>query len=360
MPSAIPCGRTAQEDLDALSLYASTYRGKDWRSRVHEAETASMHLEPLFLNYPHLFEKPRWLLRARLRPIADFLHDLYDSKAAPFRYIGELRDYERFPACPYCGLPKNITVDHYLPRKHQAFPHLSFLSLNLVPACSDCQGAKGSFYPDKLATPAKASRSMLRQQRCKNEKVRIEKARRAKASPAPSVRGFEATPLRPDKVVGVHETRRIIHPYLDEFLNKSVFDVALAWSGGMPEIGRILWKRHLTGAQRALVTFHMGKLQVKDRSRGILRNKYRAFVKALVGKSLSYADVVERLKFRLDTVPEETRLANSIEAKYLEAMLRDRAAIEQLVAVSAAPKPQPLNHVSTAARRAVPHRRRRP
>lgn len=359
MPSAIRCDRTPEEDLDALRLYASTFRGKDWRSRVQQAAIASIHLERLFLNYRHLFEKPRWLLPAKLRSISGFLHDLYKSKAAPFRYIDELRDYERFPACPYCGLPKNITVDHYLPRKHQAFPHLSFLSLNLVPACSDCQGAKGSFYPDKPASPVKASRRKWRLQRCENEKTRIEKARRANAPPAPSLRGFDATPLRPDKVIGVQETRRIVHPYLDEFLNKGVFDVALAWSGGKPEIERILWKRHLTDAQRALVAFHMGKLKVKDRARGILRSKYRAFVKALAGKGLSHTEVVERLRFRLDTVPEETRLANSIEAKYLEALLRDPAAIDLLVAASAVPKLQQLSHVSTAARKAVPHHRRR-
>jgi hypothetical protein len=360
MPSAITCERTAEEDLEALRLYASTYRGRDWRSHVQQAATASVHLERLFLNYRHLFEKPRWLLRAQLRGIAGFLYGLYDSTSAPFRYIEELFDYEWFSGCPYCGLPKNITVDHYLPRKLQAFPHLSFLSLNLVPACSDCQGSKGSFYPDKPASPVKASRRMQRLQRCKNEKARIEKAQRAKSPPAPSLRSFKATPLRPEKVIGVQETRRIIHPYFDEFLNKGVFDVALAWSGGKPEIGRILWKRHLTDAQRALVAFHMGKLKVKDRSRGILRSKYRAFVKTLAGKSLSKAEVVAQLKFRLDTVPEETRLANSIEAKYLEALLRDPAAIDRLVAASAVPKPQPLKHVSTAARKAVPHRRRRP
>lgn len=353
MPSAIPCERTVEEDLDALRLYAKTYRGKDWRSRVQQAETASTHLERLFPNYRHLFKKPRWLLQARLQGIAGFLHDLYESKTAPFRYIAELRDYERFPACPYCGLPKNITVDHYLPRRHRDFPHLSFLSLNLVPSCSDCQGAKGSFYPAKPASPVKGSRSMLLLQRCKNEKARIEKARRAKAPPAPSLRGFKATELRSDNVVGVQETRRIIHPYLDEFLNKGIFDVALAWSGGKPEIGRILWKRHLTDAQRALVVFHMGKLKVKDRSRGFLRNKYRALMKAVAGKGLSHAEVVERLKFRLDTVPEDTRLANSMEAKYLEALLRDPAAISQLVAASAVPKLKSLNHISTAARKAA-------
>lgn len=357
MPSSLPCKRTAEEDLDALRLYASTYRGKDWRLRVQHATTASERLGQIFLNYQHLFEKPRWLLQARLRGIADFLHDLYDSTAAPFRYIDELRDYEMFGACPYCGLPKNITLDHYLPRSRKAFPHLSFLSLNLVPACSDCQGSKGSFYPDKPASPLKAHRVMQRLQRCNEEKDRIHKSRRAKAPPAPSPRGFKATLRRPDRIARVHETRRIAHPYLDEFLKKAAFDIALAWSDGLPEIDRIMWRRHLTDAQRALVAFHMGKLKVKDRSRSILRRKHRAFSKALVGRGLSHAAVVSELEFRLTTVQEETRLANSIEAKYLEAVLRDPGAIDRLVASSAAPKPQPLDRISTATRKTVPHRR---
>ncbi|WP_066158904.1 HNH endonuclease [Hydrogenophaga pseudoflava] len=359
MPSALLCKRRAEQDLDALHQYASTYRGKDWKARVQQVTTASKHLERVFLNYSRLFEKPRWLLQARLRGIASLLHDLYDSKAEPFRYIAELRNYERFGACPYCGLPKNITVDHYLPRNHKAFPHLSFLSLNLVPACSDCQGSKGSFYPYKPAMPAKAYRSMGRLRLCEKEKASIKKARRAKTPPAPSLRVFEATPLRPNKVLGVQETRRFIHPYLDEFLHDGVFDVGLVWSGGRPEIGRFLWKRHLTDAQRALVLFHVGKMKVKDRSRGIVRRLHMAFEKYIAGKSVNREEVVDRLKFLLDTLQERTGLANSIEAKYFEALLRDPAAINQLVAASAAPKPKPLTHVSTAVRKTVSHRRGR-
>lgn len=356
MPSALLCERTAEQDLNALRQYASTYRGKDWGSRVQHATIASEHLERLFLSYTRFFEKPRWLLQARLHGISRFLHDLYDSNAEPFRYISELRDYERFGACPYCGLPKNITVDHYLPRKRTAFPHLSFLSLNLVPACSDCQGTKGSFFPYKPATPAKARNTLRRLLICEKENARIKKARRSNAPPAPTLRVFKATPMRPNKAVGVLETRRIIHPYLDDFLHHGVFDVGLAWSGDRPEIGGFLWKRHLTVAQRALVLFHVGKMKVKDRSRGIVRRMYKALEKALAGKNLNREEVVDQLKFKLNTVQEETGLANSIEAKYLEALLGDATAINRLVAASAASKPQKLMHVSTASRRAAPRR----
>lgn len=358
MPSALLCKRTAEQDLDALRQYARTYRGKDWKVRVLHATIASKHLERFFLNYARLFEKPRWLLQARLRnrDIASFLHNLYDSGSEPFRYIAELRDYERFGACPYCGLRKNITVDHYLPRNHKAFPHLSFLSLNLIPACSDCQGSKGSYFPYKLTTPAKARRSIERLRLCEKEKAQIHRSRRAKAPPASTLRVFKVT----SSPIDVLETRRIIHPYLDDFLHDSVFDVGLAWHGGRPEIGGFLWKPHLTVAQRALVLIHLGKMKVKDRSRGIVRRLHMAFEKALIGKSMSREEVIKQLKFQLDTLKEQTGLSNSIEVKYLEALLRDPAAIDRLVTVSAVPKPQPLTRVSTAARGAVPHRRGRP
>lgn len=216
---------------------------------------------------------------------------------------------------------------------------------------------KGSFYPLKRGTPEKARRSLVRLGLCEKEQAGIKKARRVKAPPPHALRVFQANSLRPNKVARVLETRRIIHPYLDEFLQDGVFDVGLAWSGGRPEIGRFIWKRHLTNAQRALMLFHVGKMKVKDQSRGIVRRLHKAFEKAIAGKTLSRNEVVDRLKFKLDTAIEETGLANSIEAKYLEAMLADPAAINRLVAASSVPKPQPLTHVSTAARRAMPHRR---
>lgn len=44
--------------------------------------------------------------------------------------------------CPYCGIGRVTTLDHYLPKAK--FPRLSILVTNLVPACRDCNmGGKG-------------------------------------------------------------------------------------------------------------------------------------------------------------------------------------------------------------------------
>ncbi|BCA30798.1 hypothetical protein GO594_30115 [Pseudomonas otitidis] len=44
--------------------------------------------------------------------------------------------------CPYCGIGRVATLDHYLPKSK--FPRLSILVTNLVPSCRDCNlGGKG-------------------------------------------------------------------------------------------------------------------------------------------------------------------------------------------------------------------------
>lgn len=44
--------------------------------------------------------------------------------------------------CPYCGVGRVSTLDHYLPKSK--FPCLSILPANLVPSCADCNFGKRS------------------------------------------------------------------------------------------------------------------------------------------------------------------------------------------------------------------------
>lgn len=220
--------------------------------------------------------------------------------------------------------------------------------------------SSSSFYPSEPAgvTPAKVRRTQQRQKLCAQQKANIKAARRSNAPPPPSLRLRGPTPLRPITPNRVQNIRRFIHPYLDRFLTRCVFDLDIAWVGGRPEIGRFRWKPHLTPSQRALVAFHLSKLKVKDRARGIIRRRYLAFVKGLAGKGFDENEIVDRLKFRMAGVREETGIANSIEAKFLEALLRDPAVIINLVTASAVPKSQPLTLESTAAPQAVRARQR--
>lgn len=44
--------------------------------------------------------------------------------------------------CPYCGVGKVRTIDHYLPKA--SFPKLSLTPQNLIPSCRDCNEEKGT------------------------------------------------------------------------------------------------------------------------------------------------------------------------------------------------------------------------
>ncbi|WP_454737249.1 HNH endonuclease [Cupriavidus necator] len=83
-------------------------------------------------------------------------------------------------SCPYCGLQKNVTADHYLPKEH--FPQYAVFSRNLVPSCSDCQSPAGKhhWFP-----------------------------------------GFTTDETPPQR----RPSGRLLHPYFDEFLRRRVLRI---------------------------------------------------------------------------------------------------------------------------------------
>lgn len=74
------------------------------------------------------------------------LKDLYERFMVNHKKAGRPH-YEQillsapFERCPYCGLGRATTLDHYLPKSR--YPQFSVTPDNLVPACKDCQGKKG-------------------------------------------------------------------------------------------------------------------------------------------------------------------------------------------------------------------------
>jgi hypothetical protein len=77
---------------------------------------------------------------------------IYDGRMAKKRMAGR-KIYDRIKAaptndrCPLCGQRTVSTLDHYLPKAH--FPSLAVAPANLVPACSDCNKAKGDQIPTR-------------------------------------------------------------------------------------------------------------------------------------------------------------------------------------------------------------------
>lgn len=57
-----------------------------------------------------------------------------------FSFIKERNDTPGTTCCPYCGRGGTGTIDHYLPQS--SFPLYAIFSMNLVPACSECQAIK--------------------------------------------------------------------------------------------------------------------------------------------------------------------------------------------------------------------------
>lgn len=354
MPSAFPYRRTFEEDLQALGGY-SRYRYTSHADRKLAREAALSGLKSYFFRYGHSFQTPRRLLasgRLRARALTEFLYGLYDSKSVQFRYIDELSEIEDLGVCLYCGLQKNITVDHYLPRKLKAFPHYSFLSLNLVPACSSCQSSKGSFYPSgkqpSSRTPAKGRRRAMTLRMHRDElTVAIRRPARSDDS-APTARLRSIVAKQRMMTVRIRETRRIIHPYLDRFLRGPAFDLDLEWSEGVPKIERFLWRPHITSAQGALLAFHLDLLEVKDRSRGHLRRMHLALAESATEHALDQHGIEKYVELLISNAEKKAGVANSIEAGYYKALRRDESRLASLAALSHHGKPQRLVPEATA------------
>jgi hypothetical protein len=75
---------------------------------------------------------------------------VYNGRMAKKGMAGR-RIYDRIKAapandrCPLCGQRTVTTLDHYLPKAH--YPALAVAPANLVPACGDCNKAKGEALP---------------------------------------------------------------------------------------------------------------------------------------------------------------------------------------------------------------------
>lgn len=58
--------------------------------------------------------------------------------------IKELQTDTLKKLCPYCGIGKPDTLDHYLPKG--IFPEFSILGINLIPCCPTCNTKKGEWW----------------------------------------------------------------------------------------------------------------------------------------------------------------------------------------------------------------------
>lgn len=327
MPSAFTYTRSCVDDIGAIAAYSQNKRiaAKDRKL----AALARPELFFYFKRYQQFFQQPEKLFRnTALRKLSGFLYELYGSKAASFNYIKDTRDTGELGACLYCGLPKNITVDHYLPRDIKAFPHLSVLSSNLVPACSSCQNSKSNFFPRSiggLQSPTKGARRAFILLTHRQEFNSITRPAQIRSNNRKSTQRIGIRTKR--KNAPITQTKRIIHPYFDHFLNEVVFDLLLSWENDKPKVEKFVWKPNLSSAQRALLSYHLKKMHVKNRSAKPIERVHNAFVKALSTDIPTSEKVRDQATFMLTYYREKAGISNAIETAYFRALLLDERRI---------------------------------
>lgn len=180
---------------------------------------------------------------------ADILHRLYDSTR--FKGQDQARAFGALKACPYCGISNPLTLDHYLPRNTSDFPHFSFAAFNLVPACSSCQTAKGTFHPGK---------SVRYPLFLKKDCPKRRSARRA-------------VKRRPGVRFRILNTSRLIHPYFDFDIDPE--EVMLGFEVHPtegPYNAKLFYRNRRMTPEAALFRNHVKQLEIEQRMQGFVRS----------------------------------------------------------------------------------------
>jgi hypothetical protein len=207
-------------------------------------------------------------------------------------------------ACPYCGLQKNVTTDHYLPKQY--FPQYAVFSPNLVPACTDCQmnGAKGEWFPG--ASDKKGERPSRRPKR------------------------------------GTLE--RLLHPYFDRFLSERVLQIDFAPTETLLEVSLSTVIRNKQA--RKLISFHIGKMKIQDAAAAAVRSYWSSLISRIQDKPSLASDrtaLNELLKDELRRVHKECKSVNSIEYVFYSSILNDTVKSDFLIEMAKRPHKRPVN-----------------
>lgn len=203
--------------------------------------------------------------------------------------------------CPYCGIQSNVTVDHYLPK--DVFPQFSVFSLNLVPACSDCQnkGHKGTKHP--------------------------ERKRRINPSPA-----------------------RFIHPYLDKFLRDCVIEIQFT-SGERISGVRVVAKKGSARARRIL-KYHIDTLKLSERSVRHVDRVWNQLLRHVAG-NIKYAERQNLVSMLIERREDEAFSAGSLNAivvAFISSLISSDEGIKFLMQKAQGPRITHLNKKLAAGR----------
>jgi len=327
VPTFIKIDRTPSDDLLSIKDFVRN-ENKNWKVLSRQLRLLSNFFDKyLFaVNYPYLHASGCRMTKQA----ASALNQLYDSKASCFSHVKAFRDRasDNLGCCPYCGLPSNITLDHYLPKSIGAFPEYSVLSLNLVPACTPCQTKKSNFF-SKVTT-----RHYLRN----NRVGRIGSQKQAE-SPycVRSVRGggkFQYRRSQANK-----QPLRFIHPYFDDFILRPV--TAISFSGRDGELVKLIAKGKICRWERMTINFHIAKLNVSYRAGHAIRRYRDSIISDFRSRSItSIVDAKAELRHLYKSALKRAGGAlNSIEAVYIQSLLAEPEVVGKLLEASLVPPP---------------------
>lgn len=289
---------TIEDNLRALETYIQE-RGKGWATL--RAQKRFLH-EQYKLYSKNVFEPIGLRLPRSKYPHAGILYGLYDSRKNCFSYISRIREAAKnLGCCPYCGLPGSITLDHYLPRFRTGFPQFSALSLNLVPACMECQLAKSSYFSNRMLS--------------KRPKCRINQ----RAS----------------------NYKRVLHPYFDKFLKNPVLGVRFSVIGAQLLDTDLLARAVCKPQDRSLLEYHLRKMKVNRRAQSFFDHYRRAIIEEIKGLNpINVNTAMSHLPVLISAARERGGKAeNYLEVAYLRSLLSDVQAVQLLVTEALAGTP---------------------
>lgn len=310
MPTKLYQSRSVKEDLRALEIFIDQEQ-HNWKA-VRENLRLLRHQYDLYASEFFRCGRYRTLKPQRYDTYAGVLHHLYDHRPACLAYVGDLRRRasRELSVCPYCGLPAGkITLDHYLPRDQKAFPHLSILSLNLVPACTSCQLAKSNWTPAFRQPSARPGRAWCTRSRPVDKRI-------------PSVRSRSARlPLAYRR-----RPKRLLHPYFDQFL------AGIVWKLEPQDERKPLDSLTLVPAVRSswqdsLVSYHIRCLGLQQRFDVEIRHWGRFAVEMFQRAKVSTKkQALAIVQIQLDSHLKKERTPNGVASTFFRA-LRDYPAV---------------------------------
>lgn len=146
-----------QDREDSFSEYkAAVNRKNDDSNDKKDLLSIEKQMEDCYINYKQHFDSNNLeiLKSTRVGQLhKDSLLGLYSSNAAIVKNF-RMRYFAQNPQtynnlCPYCTLSEANTTEHILPK--EKYPEYAVDTLNLIPACSDCNSKKGDSIIDVVS-----------------------------------------------------------------------------------------------------------------------------------------------------------------------------------------------------------------